>query len=580
MKGFLSSRGGRAVIVALGVALCAPSVTTGLAIDDWFQKLHLEHRPVGGMSRGYLDLFSFADGDPADTQRFMDAGLVPWWTDPAIHLSFWRPLTSLTHALDYLLWPGSPVAMHLHSLLWFGLGLIAVAWVYSTFLPVDVAGLALLLYAVDDAHGPAVGWISNRSAMVSLAFSLLALPLHHRWRSQGWRPGAWLAAAAFAAGLLGAEAAVAAAGYLAAYAMHLESGPKARRALSLVPYAAIFVVWRLAYGVMGYGTAHSGVYLDPAHEPGPFLALLPSRAVALLAAQFALPWSDFVSGYKYFSASLPLIMTVVATVIVAIVGLALAPLLKRDPVARMFATGALLAVVPICSTFPADRLLFYVGVGAMALVAAFLESPKSWVLRPVAWMFVGLHLILAPPLLAIRSRSMETVEKPIDLAMASFPQGPGVTDKTVVLVNPPSDPLAGFPNLMLAGRREPRPSQLRWLATGAAEVDVTREDANTLRVRPQRGFYEYPTEQLMRSPQREMPPGTVVSLAGLKIEVLQTEPDGRPAEARFRFDRALEDPSFVWRVWRGKGYVPFVPPAVGQTVTLEGTDLVKLAFDK
>jgi hypothetical protein len=53
----------------------------------------------------------------------VDAGrrLLPWWSDPTIHIDFARPLTALTHVLDYALWPGTPALRHLHSLLWFAL---------------------------------------------------------------------------------------------------------------------------------------------------------------------------------------------------------------------------------------------------------------------------------------------------------------------------------------------------------------------------------------------------------------------------------------------------------------------------
>jgi hypothetical protein len=44
--------------------------------------------------------------------------------------------------------------------------------------------------------------------------------------------------------------------------------------------------------------------------------------------------------------------------------------------------------------------------------------------------------------------------------------------------------------------------------------------------------------------------------------------DGRPAEARFRFDRPLDDPSLRWLRWEDGVYVRFEPPPVGEKVTL------------
>jgi hypothetical protein len=575
---FLSSPAGRAAAVALGIALCAPSLTTGLVADDWFHRLQLTHRPLAGMSTRPLDLFTFADGNPVHTRRMMDSGLLPWWTDPEVHLSFWRPVTALTHALDYVLWPDSPIAMHAQSLVWFGLALAAVAAVYASFLPPAAAGLALLLYAIDDAHGPAVGWLANRNAMVSVALALPALALHHRWRQERWRAGAVLAMISFAIGLLAGESAVAVLAYLVAYAIHLDRDSRGGRVLSLAGYLVILVGWRVLYRQLGYGTLHSGVYLDPVHEPAAFLSAAPSRAAALLASQLALPWSDFATAYEYVSPRLPAIMTAIALATVAVISLAFVPRLRRDPVSRMFATGALLATVPICSTFPADRLLFFVGVGAMGLVASFLVGPKPLLARPLAWALVLIHVILAPPLLAIRSRSMTTVEKPVDRALVAFPHGPEVAGKTLILLNPPADPLAGFPQLMFAARGERNPDRVRWLATGTNRVDVKRRDGRTLVVRSEGGFYAHATEELLRSPLRPLPEGSRVALAGMTAEILATEPDGRPAEVAFQFDRPLDDPSFLWMRWEKTSYVPFAVPPVGERASLAPVNFLEVAF--
>jgi hypothetical protein len=44
--------------------------------------------------------------------------------------------------------------------------------------------------------------------------------------------------------------------------------------------------------------------------------------------------------------------------------------------------------------------------------------------------------------------------------------------------------------------------------------------------------------------------------------------DGRPAVVEAQFDVALEDASLRWLVWLDGEYRPFVPPAVGQSVTI------------
>ena len=196
---FLASPTATWVAIALAVALAAPSITTGLSADDWLQRMIAGgQHPVAGLPKSRFDLFSFVGHDRSDTYLQMNAGVLPWWTDPDVKLAFWRPLTALTHLVDWSLWPASPRAMHVHSLLWFALALLAVAVFYRRFFAAFgeadgaggralpwAAGLAIVLYALDDAHGPAVGWIANRNAMLAITFALPVMVVHDRWRRDG-----------------------------------------------------------------------------------------------------------------------------------------------------------------------------------------------------------------------------------------------------------------------------------------------------------------------------------------------------------------------------------------------------------
>ena len=49
----------------------------------------------------------------------------------------------------------------------------------------------------------------------------------------------------------------------------------------------------------------------------------------------------------------------------------------------------------------------------------------------------------------------------------------------------------------------------------------------------------------------------------------------RAAEARFLFSTPLEDASLTWMTWVGRGYEPFVPPAVGETRSFPAIDLAE-----
>jgi hypothetical protein len=566
------------ISIAIGVALAAPSLTTGTSADDWLQSLIARGlHPFAGLPASRFDLFSFAGRDPANTQRLMDAGMIPWWTDPAVKLAFWRPLVAATHVLDWSLWPGSPFMMHVHNLLWFALALAAVEAVYRRFLGGWAAGLATFLYAVDDAHGPAVGWIANRNAMVAVALSMPVLLAHDRWRNHGWRAGAWVAPLLFALALAAGESSLAVVAYLGSYALCLDRDSAAGRARSLVPYLAVVVVWRIVYHALGYGTAHSGLYLDPGTDPILFLRRFPANAVFLLAAQLALPWSDFALFWPFVSAHAERVSLLVAATTVAVLALWFAPLCRRDPLARFFALGTLGALVPVCATFPSDRVLFFVGIGAMGLVARWVATvQRGWWSSVLVALLVVIHVVLAAPLLAIRSRSMMTVKRPLVRAGDSLPWDTSAR-RMLVLVNPPGDLFAGYSLIYRGAIGRPLPP-VRWLATGQHAVTLTRLDERSLRVVREGGFADGFGEQLLRGPSSRFAPGQRIALTGITIEVTEVEPDGRPAVVRATFDRSLEDKSLYWATWEAGGFVTWTPPPVGKSVTLPPLDFLEAVF--
>jgi hypothetical protein len=103
---------------------------------------------------------------------------------------------------------------------------------------------------------------------------------------------------------------------------------------------------------------------------------------------------------------------------VALIGLLLwviAPLLLRDRLARFWAAGTIFASIPVCATFPMDRLLTFVGIGAFGLIAQFWEfvfvrskgAPRMrWWRLPAlafAWYLVIAAAILAPLAFPVRA---------------------------------------------------------------------------------------------------------------------------------------------------------------------------------
>ena len=582
--GWLGARRAPWLVIAIGIALAAPALTADFTADDHLHRVVERADPgIAGLHARPLDLFVFATGDPADTIQLRDGGLFPWWVDPSLRLAFFRPLSSATHALDHALWPDSAVAQLAHNLLWHALALL-IAWLFfRRFLPGRerwLAVLALALFAFDDARGPVVGWIANRNALVALVLAVPVLLAHDRWRRDGWARGRVVAPLLFAVALGAGESALAILAYVAAHALWLDRARWRDRAIALAPYLAIVIGWRIVYAHLGYGVAGSGIYLDPGADPLAFLTAAATRLPFLLAGQLALPWSDFASFYAVLGVTA--VMLAIAFALLVAIGLACARLLRRDPAARFFATGMLLAAIPVASTFPADRLLTFTSLGAMGLVAQLIgaalcrrellgdRKPRRIAAASIAYLLVLLHLVLAPPFLVLRSRSMVAVARVLDRADASIP---ATTGRTVIIAATPSDALVGYVPIMRASRGQPCPAHLYWLATSTTPVTLERLDERTLRVTPEQGFLRYELDQMTRSArQRPFSVGDRIPLTGLTIEIESVTADRRPASVLAHFTTPLDDPSRIWLRWQGHGYVPYTPPAIGHRETLPAVD--------
>lgn len=568
-------------IMALSAVLMMACLNVGFVADDHMHRVSMvEGAGLPGFDRGPLDLFTFSTGDAEELDVLRSSGTFSWWVAADLKLNFWRPLSSAVSALDYRLWPNAAWLMYLHSIAWFSGLLLVLRLLYRRFHPGWVGALALLMYAVDDAHGPLVGWISNRNSIVMTTCAAAALLFHDIGvRDQkGW--GKALGPVLFAAALLSAEGAVATLGYLAAHAAFIDRRRIGRRLRSLAPYAMVFVAWMLAYRAMGRGTSASGVYLDPSAEPLSFLQHAAHRIPVLLLSAYGAPWSGFWPAYPPAVAGVVLVGAFVALGLLARLSW---PLLRRDAVARFWLAGSLAASVPIAGTFPADRLLVFVGVGAFGLLALLLRSyaareapfDRSWP-RAVAKLLILIHIVLAPLLLPIRMRSMEGVGRTLALFDRAVPRDASIAEETVVVVNAPNDGLVNYLPFVRASRGEPYPARLRLLSTSFEETSVRRVDEQTLEIRPQGGFLATMAERMLRGIERPFERGTVVSLPDASVTVTEVLADGRPAAVEVRFTDSLHSPTRRWVCWRDGGFVPFELPAVGHSVMLPAVERAAL----
>jgi hypothetical protein len=577
VRAFLTHRYLPGLAAALTLLLTLPALGNGWILDDYY------HRTVLLGTSRFRDLlgppeemFRFFRGDADRTLRVMDLGLFPWWTYPGLKAEFCQVLTVRTHFLDYQLWPDSPPLMHAHSLLWLAGLVAAVAWLYRRILGCTaVAGGAALLFAVDDAHGACAGFLANRNVLVAALFGVLALAAHDAWRNNGRRLSMLLAPLLLAASLFAKEEGIGTCAYLAAYGLWLDRSGWKRGCLALTPYLGVVLLWRAVRAQWGYGVWDMGLYVDPLTDPGPFTAAVVARLPILLLGQWAFPPSDIA---VLLGATGRVVLWCLTVVFIVLLGWLIYPLLRHDRPARFWATGMMLSVIPVCATFPMDRLLTFPSIGAFGLLAQFLsltfgnvkESPASRWRRVftvgLGWFLLFLHAVWAPlalPLRAANPLGPRSVERRFYVPMSLVAS---TEEQTVVIVNAPSPVHACQLPLLQELNHGSVPRHTRVLAPGLPAVTIRRLDERTLAIRPQKGYLRWVMDQVFRGERTPLALGERIVLSGMTVEITELTEDGRPAEAHFRFNAPLEDRSFRWLCFRGNGYEPFTPPPVGKSV--------------
>ncbi len=560
----------------LAFVLALPSLTVSLAGDDYFHRMILLSRgELGAALDPSFDLFSFV---PEDHRALMVAqGAVPWWSDPAMRIALARPITALTHRADYALWPDNFVLQHVHSLLWFGLGVALVACLYRRVHGLTAtAGIAGLLFAVEDSHALPAGWLANRNALLCLVFGTVLIHGHIRWREEG-KPSHLLAALlALTLGLGSGEAALGGLAYVAAWQFTEERRTWVARLLPLLPYATIVLIWRALYNRAGFGTMGSALYVDPGREPLAFLVQAPQRLPLLMVAQWLQAPIDL---WLFLPGSLQRLAVLVATA--ATLGLAalLFDVARRERLARFWLLGMSLALVPVCAAFPMDRLLVFAGVGAFGAMALLFRDLGVWPWRAVtrpSWrrsaaiLLLVLHVPVAAVLLIGRSAAFRQVGLLTARGSRESPAEPETRDQTFIYVNG-NDFLVIYAWIIREAEASPfGPRRVAQLSSLFSTGVVYREDANTLVVRSRGGFLRYSVDQVMASATRRFHAGERIERPDYTVEIRAITEGGRPLEVAFRFRNTLEDRAYRWLYWSKLHVAEFTLPAVGQSVTLSG----------
>ncbi|PIE40839.1 MAG: hypothetical protein CSA49_06440 [Gammaproteobacteria bacterium] len=575
----------------IGLALMLPSLFTGLQLDDYYHwgvvtqhSLIVQARDVGGV----FGLFTFVDGDVERTRQLIDKGMLPWWTLPELKYAFWRPLSELTHGIDYLLWPKQPVLMHLQSLLYFVLLMVAVYKLLQRWLNDAALTWAFWIFALSFTHGFAVGWLANRNAVLASLFVALTLHFHDQWRHSSNNKNnnrfLLLGSACFLLGLLCGEMGVSGGLFLLAYATCMEQAYQNdhgsirghaiqwfRRLLTILPYGVIGILWLLSRKLMGYGAFGSGHYVDPANVTE-FVAVMGERYSQLLTGLF---WSLPPEFSTRYGSGLQITVGTVGTLLLVVV---LAPMIKAMPVARFFAVSILLMLVPLCATVPHSRLLIAASIPMAGLIGLYFASRKKVARKqqetvtspvaPVLSVMLMVSLLLVSPLAAVGESLMMRLgmDGLLNIGAKNMPIDENHLNKTQVILNPPLSSVAGYVQGVRAYHGQPVAKAVIPLSSALRPVQLTMIDSSSFTLAASDGLYQADAENLLRSASFPMTAGDTLQFADIDARVDVVNQQGVPTQVTFRLMQPLDH--YVFYLWHRSNPVLCSLPPAGTTLTL------------
>jgi len=580
----IASRYWIVIVLIIAILLYTPFLFSGFFQDDYGFRVqfspNVSEEVKKVMRLSPLNLYGFSWDLPTRFSIGQDKGFVPWWASDQIKTNFFRPLSSLTLAFDYSLWPDTPLLLHIHSLLWFCLLIVLAYQLYrSVSGSAVVAGISVLLLVVDDVFTGPAGWISNRHAVAAMVFSVLCVWLYHQGVSKQKWPYIAGACGVYVLALFASEMGLVTFAYLFAYLLVMDRDKWLGRLKRIAPFVLITVAWRLAYTGLGYGASGTLLYIDPILNPVDFITQLLTRYPVLLFSAVGLP---VVEAVLAFSPQAAAVLAAVCLIPLGLLVLATYPVLKTHRASAFWVIGLLGAVIPLVSGIPQNRNLGLVSLGVMGLAGQLLidvaTAKKSGplttfqlVLLKIATPLLLILYLIVSPIVVISNPASTRMSAETTARAADFGSEPELADQHLYVINPPGvmSFMGGlFPRLFTD---KPFPASINYLSSGFAPVHIERVDTRTIVVTPEGGYTPLPgpivddktgavtpigLENVYRAldgfyynPRNPMRVGQVVALSEVTVEVTEMTSDGRIAQAAFTFAHPLEDNRYVWLLW-------------------------------
>lgn len=593
-------------VIAIGIgsfAMLSTALQGTLLADDWDH--YAMQQGIYPVPTPAWDMFRFVADSESERRLLLDSGRLPWWSSADLHLAVYRPLSSLLIYADFA-WLGGfdrTWLMHLHSLVWWLVLFAAVAALYRRFLPIPLAALALVVFAVDDAHVYPVVWLANRSELVSVALVCWGIWAHvsapNSARPFRLQAAAWLLVGF---GLLAGEHAIAPLSYLVAYELCRDRAPWRNAIVRLLPYAGLAFGYLACRAYLGYGVSGSAFYVDPIREPVRYLqegmTRIPLLVGDLLLGMAAEWWYWGIPYVFWVRDLLPSAWTEFALLREIQVGLGVASVFaacagmfwgfrasRRSARLRTLWSlllGAVVSLIPLAGTAPMTRLTVVPAIAVDALIALLLWKLCARLIRTkelqaramcsVACAVVIVLHAVRPAVHCVQGTRNLTNSSHLEYGWttkADFGEQ-DVRNRHVFVVSAHNMAAQYLMPYLMHAARLPVPLTSHLLSPAAENAHVlTRIAANVLDVQFPEPITNSPFAPMVyRQAGTGFFPGQTFHNALFGVEVKRVR-GVEPRQLRFTFPKSLDDPQYLFVYPTEEGIEPVSLPVVGQSIRLK-----------
>lgn len=364
----------------LALFLASIPIQQGLKTDDF---IHLSKLNNGGAAATH-ELYNFISPTHSLTNdaeiNLITWGAIPWWADPELKLSFWRPLSALTHLLDTTIGDASPIFMHTQNTLWYLTLVLACFYFFTTiFENRNTAALATLFFCLDFTNFGNISWIASRNSLICACFCMLSISSYINWRKKlhlGFLAASLLF---FALSLLASEAGFITLIFILCHIIFLEKSNSFQIFKNTISHLLIFSIWLTIYQSLEMGSTNNLLYLNPFENLKDTAIAISTQLPVYLFGQIFI-----IEGFfNVFSPELKIITSGLCTIFVGLFFIFIRSLIINNKFTNFFLAAGTLAILPACLFALTDtrHLLFssiaFSGLFAIIAQTAFGQAPNQ-----------------------------------------------------------------------------------------------------------------------------------------------------------------------------------------------------------